>query len=1555
MKSIHDRIKELSPEHRALFERKLKEQRLDAASLPEVQPAIPRRHHNRPSPLSFDQERLWFFNRMHPESFTYNVYGAARLKGTLHLWALEQGINEIVRRHEAWRTVFDRVDPLQRVLPELQVTVPVVDLSPYPAEEREARAQEGLREEVQQLFDLEKGPLIRFKLFILSDTEAMLALTIHHIVIDRITFSIFFEELMVHYKAALEGRTAELPELPVQYADYAEWQREYLQGENRERLLGFWKEQLKDCDTILDIETDFPRPPAMTYRGARVFLRTPLEVLNRLKGIAKGENATAFMILMAAFQTLLFRYTGQDDILVGTPLANRSRVELERVMGYFLTMGTLRSRMDGRMSFLELLRSVRETALAVYKHGDMPVGLLLDELRIPADPSRNPLVQAVFVYVDVPEEKFTLPGLEVSTEMIDGETAKYDVTIGLSETEHGLEGFLEYSPDLFRKETFERMAAHWDRLLRSIAEHPERPLCELAMLGEEELRELTERRQRKECGPAAAVCLHHWFEEQAALYPDRTAVIDGEVSLTYAELNRRANQVAHLLKRSGVGAETLVGLLVERSPQMIAAILGILKAGGAYVAMDPAFPQERITGIVSGSGMRYAVTDDAVRLTHPSLSFVLELDDSWSSVDAEEGGSLPSASESSSLAYVLYTSGSTGAPKGVAMEHGSICNAVQEAMGLFGLKGAQDGVMLQFASPTFDASVLEMFCPLSTGAALCLVSPEARAGGEALRGLLERHRVTTVLLTPPILSTLKPEELPASLRTVVTGGEVISFDVNGWLRDGRRMINIYGPTETAVFVTAHEFTPDGKLHCIGTPIANTQVYLLDAQMQPVPVGVRGELYVGGANLARGYLGLDQETSKRFTADPFGDGRLYRTGDYAKWLPDGTIAYLGRRDDQLKINGIRVERGEIEWMLQQHPRVIKAAVAPYRRSLGGQGLCAYYTSEAEIDSEELRALLFERLPSYMIPAHYLRVEQFPLTTSGKLDLKKLPEPAVHDRSAAAYVPPESELEKLIASIWEEVLGAPDVGLHDNFFSLGGDSIMAIGIASRLYKSGWEIDMKQLFIHPVLKDLMAHIQPVTSYADQLPVTGEIAETPITSWFFEEAFTDPDHWNQAVIIRRADGFDEYALRQAMSKLAEHHDILRCTVLSKWNRGAAGLYNRPVEDWEPELHVIRLLGNLPPEQELAVHANRLHESMQLEHGSLWKAALFRAEDGDHLLFVAHHLVMDWVSWRILLEDLDAAYGQAAEGREIRLPSKTDSYQRWARELQKYARSSELLRQIPYWKSVEDAPCEPIPSDYTGIENLAVDERTLSVRLTGEETEALLKGVHHAYKTEINDILLTAAGLTLKEWTSSDRIMLGMEGHGREPIIKGVNVNRTVGWFTSQYPVVLEISREDDLSYSIRSVKEQLRQIPRGGVGYGILKYLTPEELKEGLQCRLRPEIGFNYLGQIDRDLQREHFGASAYPTGRLTSLECERTAVVLITAYVREGCLHLLMDYNRRIHKEETVAALLEKLRTNLLAVIRHCSAQSHSEETPSDLGYGSLSLEELDGLYDLVESIE
>ncbi|MEC0207768.1 amino acid adenylation domain-containing protein [Paenibacillus ehimensis] len=1563
MKNLTDRIQSLTPEQRALFEKRLKQKNLNAQQLSPnpAAAAIPRRNHTGPSPLSFDQERLWFFNRMHPESHAYNVYGAARLKGKLHHGALEYGINEIVKRHEAWRTVFGRVDPVQIVLPELRVSVPVVDLRDIPGEEREAVAQKLMREEVQQLFDLEKGPLIRFKLFTLSDTESTLVLTIHHIVIDRLTFSIFFEELMAHYKAALAGVPAELPELPIQYADYAEWQRNYLQGETREKLLAFWKEQLKDCEYVLDIHTDFPRPPAITYRGARVFLRSSKEILDGLKAIAKRENASAFMIVMAAFKALLYRYTGQADILVGTPLANRNRIEMEKVMGYFLTMGTLRSRMSEEMSFIDLLRQVRDTAREVYKHQELPVGLLLDELRVPIDPSRNPLVQAVFVYVDVPEEKFALPGLEADIEMIDGETAKYDVTIGLTETEDGLDGFLEYSPDLFRRETFERMSRHWEALLDSIVRNPHQSLHELAMLSDEERQQLIDEWNETAQPFPDDACIHHLFERQAELTPDDPAVVYGGQSMTYRELNRRANQVAHALRKRGVGRETAVGLMMERSFETVVGLLGILKAGGAYVAIDPAYPAERVRTMIEDSGIEVLLTQpklaDADSI--PAVQHRLALDGTWQSVAEESADNPRVEADARDLAYVMYTSGSTGKPNAVAIEHRSVCNAIEEGIGLFGL--SRGSRMLQYASTTFDASVLEIFATLASGAALCLVSPEATAGGEALHRFLEEQRMTAMVLTPSVLSTLTPARLPDSLRTVGMGGEACSLDIQAWLSDSRRLLNLYGPTEATIFATAHEFEADSLSACIGRPVANTQVYILDESLQPVPVGVRGEMYISGAGSARGYRNNPQLTAERFVDHPFRPGEvMYRTGDYGCRLPDGSIEYLGRRDDQVKLNGIRIETGEIEAALTGHPAVKEAAVLVRQvasASAPAKVLCAYYVADRELDAAELRALLLNRLPAYMVPAHYVRLDAFPLTSSGKLERKRLPEPAVVGGPAAEFVPPEGELEELMASVWQEVLGGEAVGREDNFFHLGGDSIKAIQIASRLYRRGWDLEMKKIFLTPMLKELCLDLKPADGQVQisQDAVEGQIADTPIVRWFFDRDFAYSAHWNLAVMLHAENALDETALKRALEKLAEHHDVLRSVVRDE--EGRKLLYNRGPEE-QPLIgfEVVALDGGDSMESAVLAHANRLHESIDLANGSLMKTALFRTPQGDHLLLVAHHLVMDWVSWRIVLEDLEAAYEQALthEG-DIVMPPKTHSFQAWAEALRQYARSGEVLREADYWAAVESTPCVPAPRDFEASDNLTKDEAQAMFTLPPEETERLLKQVHRAYNTEINDILLTALGLTLKEWMNTNRIVIHLEGHGRENVVKNMNITRTVGWFTSQFPVVLPMEHTDDLGYQIKSVKEHLRQLPNHGIGYGLLKYITPRESVPGLTFTQQPDICFNYLGQIDTDLRKRWFGPSPWPVGRLTSPEAERTASLFITGYVQDRRLHVTIDYNRTHHRHETIEALLDKLQNRLLDLIRHCGEQNAAEATPSDLGYNRLTLQELDQLYDLVDTIE
>ncbi|WP_281887448.1 non-ribosomal peptide synthetase [Paenibacillus sp. YYML68] len=1565
MKSLADRIQALTPDQRALLEKKLKANQMDSILSSMTGTTIPRRNHSGPSPLSFDQERLWFFHQLHPESYTYNVYGVARMKGEVHYEALVQAINAILARHEGWRTVFDAVEPLQYVLPEVSISVPTEDLRPTPDHLKESVVQKLMREEVQRLFDLQKGPLVRFKLFYLSDTEARFVLTVHHIVNDLITLSIFFEELAAHYSAIVSGERVSLPEPPIQYADYAEWQRRDLQGEKKERLLQFWKEQLKDSSYILDLQTDFPRPPVMSYQGARVFIHTPNEVFDRLKAIGQQEKATNFMVILTAFYILLYRYTGQADVLVGTPIANRYLPEMERVMGYFLTMGTLRANMSGDMTAMELLRQVRETSKEVYNHQELPVGLLLDELRIPNDPSRNPLVQAVFVYVDTPQHKSgqsIVAGLEVEQEEIDGETAKYDITIGVMESPTGLSGFLEYPPDLFRRETFERMAEHWNELLGSIADNPEQTLAELAMLTEAEYRQIViEWNDTDKAYDSTIQCLHQWLEEQAARTPERTAIIFDEAELTYREINERANRLARSLRAKGVAPGEVVAVIAERSFEMVTGIYAILKAGGAYIPVDPHYPDERLRYILEDSGARLALVQERFeeRLAFPCQ--IVNLNDEREY--AEEVANLELVSRPEDLAYVMYTSGSTGKPKGVMTEHRSIVNRLLWMQDYYPID--ETDTILQKTTYTFDISVWELFWWTMAGSKLCLLSVDGEKNPEQILETIARERITTIHFVPSMLQAFLnyTEHFPASslakklasLRQVFATGEPLQprhvdrFYTTIAAANGARLVNLYGPTEAAVEVSHFECKPGVSYTSvpIGKPASNTQLYILkEGTTQLQPVGVAGELCIAGVQVARGYLNLPEQNAEKFVDNPFiPGGRMYRTGDLAKWLPDGSVELLGRIDHQVKVRGYRIELGEIESQLLNLESVTGAAVVALEDASGGLQLYAYFVADRKLSSDKLKAALSWVLPSYMVPAAFVQLEHMPLTSNGKINRKALPKPTASRRLETPYAGPRSDTEREFVSIWQEVLGVRTIGIHDSFFDLGGDSIKAIQLFSRLIHTGYKVEMKDLFQYPSIASLSPFVQTVSRIAEQGEVTGEVGLTPIQHWFFELGLTEPHHFNQTVMFHRAQGFDASAVRLALGKLAEHHDALRIVMRQTGN--GLFLHNRSTEEAGElfSLQIYDFTAEENMESAVQAKANEIQRSISLSDGPLLKSGLFRCPDGDHLLFCIHHLVVDGTSWSILVAHFTMAYEQAIQSRPILLPGKSNSFLSWTNELLQYSNGPVMEKEVAYWQQIEQTEVKSLPKDHPEATGMIVGEsRTVTVLLSEEETEALQKQAHRAYNTDLPDLLLAALGMAVHEWTGMKEVLIGMEGHGRPPIHPDLDVSLTVGWFTSLYPFLLQTGAEMSMPQRIINVKESRRQIPHDGIGYGLLRYLSKQ--KDKLRLESEPELIFNYFGQLDMEINGL-MKRSPLSSGENISERTRLRHLIGVNSFISGGVLNLTVEYNGKAYSQSTMEQLAERIRSGLRQVVSHCMAQKRAVLTPSDVLFKGLSLDDLQQL--------
>ncbi len=1011
--------------------------------------------------LSFAQQRLWFFDQLEPGLAAYNLPAAVRLKGPLNLAALRQSLNEIVNRHESLRTSFGKLDgrPTQRIAPAVTVALPVVDLRRMSAPEMAAEVRRLATAEAQRPFDLAHGPLLRGRVLRLGDEEHVGLLTMHHIVSDGWSTGILIRELATLYVAFCAGRTSPLPALPIQYADFAHWQRQWLQGDVLATQIAYWKTQLADAPACIDLATDHPRPAVQTFRGAHQSLEFSAQLQEACRALSRQESVTQFMTFLAAFNVLLYRYTSQHDLIVGTPIANRTRLETEDLIGCFVNTLALRSDLSGNPSFRELLRRVREVCLGAYGNQDLPFDRLVEELHLKRDLGRNPLFQVMFVLNTAALRTVEQSGLTLSPVEADSETAHFDLTMQIDDTEHGLTATLIYNTDLFQAATIARMLGNFRTLVAAASADPEQRLSDLPLLSEAERRQLLVEWNGSTTDFPNDLCVHQLFEAQAERTPDAVAVMFETARLTYGELNHRANQLAHRLRALGVGPEAPVAICLNRSPEMIVGLLGILKAGGAFVPLDPASPRERLAFILNDARVPVLLTQErlAAGLVDQTAT-VICLDSDWASIARESGGNPAGATRPENLAYVIYTSGSTGQPKGVLVSHDAIAGHCRNVQALYGLH-AGDAV-LQFASLGFDVALEEILPTLLAGAGLVLMSPEVWHPA-ALHRKIAEFGLTVLNLPTAYWQELARQSAgvpapvpPIQPRLVVVGGDTMSADALRLWRQtplaSVRLLNAYGPTETTITATAFEIATrpgedatDQRVP-IGRPLANRAVYILDQHRTPVPIGVRGELYIGGAGIARGYLNRPELTAETFVADPFStapDARMYKTGDLARYRPDGNIEFLGRADHQVKIRGFRIELGEVEAALEQHPAVRAAVVLAREDAPGDKRLVAYAVADATTD--ELRTFLRDKLPEYMVPASFVPLDALPSMPNGKIDRKALPAPQQSRPTAQqTFIAPRDDLERQLAQIWEEVLGTRPVGVTDNFFALGGHSLLAV---------------------------------------------------------------------------------------------------------------------------------------------------------------------------------------------------------------------------------------------------------------------------------------------------------------------------------------------------------------------------------------------------------------------------------------------------------------------------------------------------------------------------------
>ncbi|MED1724567.1 non-ribosomal peptide synthetase [Brevibacillus parabrevis] len=1502
-------------------------------------PAIKKAEKRELYPVTSAQKRLYFLHQLESGSIAYHLPVVYTLGEQLDADKFGRALAELAQRHDVLRTSFELVDgqPMQRVHPaaEIPFTIKLTEKSEW-------------QQQIQTFlmpFDLQQAPLMRIGLFRTKSGEDLLIFDIHHIIADGQSLQVLLQDLFSLY----QGQAVPAPE--IQFVDFAVWYDEYMQAGGMKKQEAFWLQQFAEEIPVLELPTDFPRESVQSFAGDRISFEIAGEDRHLLEGLIKETGTTTFMAMLAIYNILLAKYAGEERIVVGTPVSRRNQPELQQVVGMFVNTLAIRNEPAGNKTFGHFLGEVKTSVLQAYEHQDYPFETLVDKLKINRDLSRNPLFDAMLVMQSVNEKNLPTEAFGATPLDFDFQVAKFDVTMFVSEWDQHLSVTLEYRTDLFRRESAERMYKHFLQILRQAAKRPDCKLSEIEMMTEEEKDEILYRWNATAAKYPKDQTLSELFEKQAEQSPERIALVHRQQQLSYREVNERANQLAKALLRAGVTKESVVGILLDHSFELVIAMLAVMKAGGVYLPIDTQYPRERINYLLEDSGAQMLVTRADLACLTDYSGLVIEAEDP--AIYTGDASNLEKAAEPDQLAYLIYTSGTTGMPKGTMVTHHGLTNYICWAEKVY-LEGEQLDFAL-YSSPAFDLTVTSIYTPLVSGNRIVIYAEENKA--TMIQKIVEDSQVGIVKLTPSHLHALEGIDCSrSSVKKLIVGGEDLKTELAAKTvqRFGGnvKIFNEYGPTETVVGCMIYVFDPhtdkNGSVP-IGVPADNVQIYLLDPYLNPVLQGSSGEMYISGDGVARGYHNRPDLTAERFLPNPFISGaRMYKTSDLARRLPDGNLVYIGRGDGQVKIRGHRVELAEVEAKLLAHPNVSDAVVVTRASTQGHNELCAYYVSDAAVMPSEMKQYLLRNAPDYLVPAYIMRLEELPLTGNGKVDRRKLPEPTASLPLEADRVLPRTEKEAIVADIWKQVLGLETVGIHDNFFDLGGDSIKAIQMNARLNERQLHLDVKELFQRKTIAQLVPFIREKHGQSEQGIVTGQAPLTPVQHWFFAGEQSDVHHYNHAVMLYRRQGFEEAIVRHAFEALLRHHDALRMVLRFEENRIAA--YNRGVEEEDLFTFMTVDLTEVPDyEKAVTEQANRLQASMELEIGPLVKVGLFACPDGDHLLIAIHHLVVDAVSWRIILEDFVRAYQQMEGGEAITLAPKTDSYKRWAEQLKVYANSQKLKKEYAYWKSIAETSVSPLAPDSAVHRNKMSEARTHSFTLDSEKTDQLLRQIHHAYNTQINDVLLTALGLALKKWADVDEVVLDMEGHGREAIFAEMDISRTVGWFTSVYPVVLTTKRPDDLEYQIKSVKQSLRQIPNNGIGYGILRYGSNENGDESLS--FAAPISFNYLGQFDSDVPEDFVKISPLSPGETISPALNRKHSLEFIGMVAQGQLTISVTYNSEEYKEATIQRLLAQYEQNVLGIIDHCLGREETAVTPSDLGYAKMSVEGLSKLQNLL----
>lgn len=1490
--------------------------------------------------LSNAQQRLYFHFKFSKESIAYNLPCCFLMEGAVNIRRIEQVLNTIVARHEVLRTKFYEKDgiPYQRIIDTL--TIPVEELRCSGEQ-----LQQTIRGLIQP-FDLNDGPLIRCCHVVTDDGQHVLFIDMHHIITDGYSHTVLIKEFEAVYN------NIGLPELELQYKDFSEFQHSEGQQERIESQQDFWLREFAQPAAALDLPTDFARPALPSYEGEQVSFNLDRELTGKLKSLAEANNATLFMALLAVYNVLISKLTGTGDVVVGTPFNGRQRAELENMMGMFVNTLPIRNYPTGGNSFRKFLAGVRDKSLAAFGNQSYPFEKLVDDLGVVRNSGRNPLFDVMFAFQNFDRQTVSIDGVLFRPFSAGHTVAVFDLSLFAIEKEGELSLSFVYPVSLFTKETIEKYGAAFLQIIEKVLENADITIDAIDIVSPSErdmqLRQFNNTHSDINPEKHTVVSL---FEKCVNEMPDNVALVYQDQQLTYRALNNKINAIAQKIGFEFAGNENkAVALLFDPSIEMIAAIFAVLRLGGAYLPLSPDTPAERNSYILENCDCALLLAQEAV--VDEAYFNTLSMGDRLRIIGPDDTNAWRDYPEMQTslddLAYIIYTSGTSGLPKGVKIKHESLINYVLWRIGVHSYN--QHDSAIQLLSYHFDGFVADLYPHLLVGAKITIVPKERRLDPVYIVNALEKEQVTNLALTPGlyagIIQALTAENMLGHLRFAVLAGERASESL---ISDSRKMLphvalhNQYGPTETTVGVLHNFDLREDKPNVIGKPIANTDVYILGGNNELMPVGFIGELGVSGICVSKGYVKNTALTREKFIENPYKPGSyIYKTGDSARWLQDGTIEFLGRKDNQVKIRGFRIELDEISMVLTKYNGIKQAVVISRDRADGSKYLAAFYSADERIDVAALQSCLQERLPEYMVPSYFLQLPVIPVTAVGKVDVKALP--AVGTVADVEYVAAVSEEEKLLATVWAKVLGLQSVGVTDNFFAIGGDSIKSIQISARLFQLGYEATVKDIVLSQTIRELAKKMRRAGAGVEQSPVTGEVALTPVQQWFFEGPIKAKNHFNHAVILEFDERMDEASVTAIFEKLQAHHDALR--MVYRTEAGRIRQYNEGIE--VPLSLEVRDLSSISDPAETAAMIRMVlderQESIDLERGPLMKLVLFHSQKGSRLLIVIHHLVIDGVSWRILFEDINSLYKQVREGEALTLPLKTGSYQAWAQSLKTYTASARFKEAAAYWKGTLKSEIQGLRRDYDNEPGRIEDVRTKQFVLSKPDTLRLITKVNHCLGTQINDILLAAFWLSLHKQYGNDGIAIDMEGHGRENIGAAASFGRTVGWFTSIYPVLLKL-KSGDLVYVVKQVKELLRTIPNGGIDYLAMQYLSADTDDAKQYPMRKPLVSFNYLGQFDTQLDGCRIALDnkvGYCSGQESGMYDWD-----ITGMINEGQLSISLRYFDTQYDDRTIESVLQYFNAYLVEIIDRLSSIEKSSLTPSDLSYKGLSIRKLDRL--------